>query len=111
MCIALDDLQFILLAPSHSPLGLIGEPLSSTAISLTWDPPPEDHHHGEIDSYTILCTLYNVDDTLTEHTTATENITITGLLPFRTYSCNVSAFTVGHGPFSGTIPTTTLEDG
>lgn len=98
-------------APTHAPLGLMGVPLSSTSISLMWEPPPEDHHHGEIDSYTVFCSVISNEETLTQHTTPTTNITITGLLPYRTYSCNVSAYTVGHGPFSATTLTTTLEDG
>ena len=89
----------------------MGMALSSTSIILTWDPPPEDHHHGEIDSYTVLCTDVNSGGSLSEHATAVTNITITGLHPFYTYKCNVSAVTVGYGPFSDTTDTTTLEDG
>ncbi|CAI8037191.1 Phosphatidylinositol phosphatase PTPRQ [Geodia barretti] len=97
-------------APSHAPLGLMGVPLSSASISLTWEPPPEENHHGDIDSYTVLCSVVNDEETLTRHTTPTTNITITSLLPYRTYSCNVSAYTVGHGPFTAIILTTTFED-
>ena len=89
----------------------MGVPLSSASISLTWEPPPEENHHGDIDSYTVLCSVVNDEETLTRHTTPTTNITITSLLPYRTYSCNVSAYTVGHGPFTAIILTTTFEDG
>lgn len=88
----------------------MGVPLSSTSISLTWDPPPEEHRHGVIDSYTVLCTLFNHPDSLSRYETPATNLTVTGLLPYRTYSCNVSAYTIDHGPFSDTILTTTRED-
>ena len=43
--------------------------------------------------------------------TTTTDITITGLHPYYTYNCNVSAVTVGGGPFSRFADVTTLEDG
>ena len=98
-------------APTDHPQRVGGSALSSTSIHLQWDPPSIEHHNGEIDSYTILCTEVNTEGTLTRYSTRTTNITIDGLHPFYTYNCNVSAATVAHGPFSDTVAVTTLEDG
>ena len=92
-------------------MNLEGVPLNSTAIFLSWDPPPEEHQNGEIDFYIVLCTEVNSGGLLTVHTVLTTNITLTALHPYYTYNCNVSAFTVEHGPFSDILSTTTLEDG
>jgi receptor-type tyrosine-protein phosphatase Q len=96
--------------PTHQPRSLMGVALNSTSIHLTWDSPPEEHHNGEIDSYTVLCSEMNSGGSLSRHSTPTTNITITGLHPYFTYHCNVSAVTVGHGPFSTVTSITTLED-
>ena len=86
-----------------------GEALSSTVIHLQWNPPPDEHHNGEIDSYTVLCS--DTGGSLTQFSTATTNITIDGLHPYYTYNCSVSAVTVDQGPFSAIVSVTTLEDG
>ena len=78
---------------------------------MQWDPPPAQHHNGLIESYVILCMELDTDGAETLHTTRTTSITISGLHPFYTYNCNVSAVTVDDGPFSDTISITTLEDG
>ena len=98
-------------APTHHPTNLRGEALSSTLIHLQWNPPPEEHHNGEIDSYTVLCSEVNTGQSLTQLSTATTNITIDGLHPYYTYNCSVSAVTVDQGPFSAIVSVTTLEDG
>ena len=89
----------------------MGFALSSTSIRLTWDAPPEEHHNGEIDSYTVLCSEVNTGSLHSRHSTPMTSITLTGLHPYFTYHCNVSAVTVGHGPFSTVTSITTLEDG
>ena len=86
--------------------------MSSMAINIHWDPPPLEHHNGEIDNYTILCNETNTGWTWQTHVPApVTSINITHLHPYYTYHCSVSAVTVGHGPFTTTISITTLEDG
>ena len=116
MIIEEESLKYIIIMvhftdPTHQPRSLMGVALNSTSIHLTWDSPPEEHHNGEIDSYTVLCSEMNSGGSLSRHSTPTTNITITGLHPYFTYHCNVSAVTVGHGPFSTVTSITTLEDG
>ena len=88
----------------------MGEAISSTSIQLEWEPPPHEHHNGEIDYYTVLCLEIETGVTQSRYTTPSTEITISGLHPFYTYSCNISAVTVGPGP-SSEISITTLEDG
>jgi hypothetical protein len=95
--------------PTHHPINLRGVALSSTTISLSWNPPPEEHQNGQIDFYIVLC-WDGYSGSLFQHQTPSTNKTIYGLRPFYTYNCNVSAFTVELGPFSASTNITTLED-
>ena len=88
-----------------------GRPLSSTSIYIEWNPPPIEDQNGDIISYTVLCFAVNGGAVLLSYTTATTDITISGLHPYYTYKCNVSAVTVAEGPSSGYVNITTLEDG
>ena len=99
-----------MIGPTHHPINLRGVPLSSTTISLSWNPPPEEHQNGEIDFYIVLC-WDGYSGSLFQHQTPSTNKTVYGLRPFYTYNCNVSAFTVELGPFSASTNITTLEDG
>ena len=101
----------LVVVPTHEPVNLTGNATSSTSIYVQWNPPPPEHHNGVIDSYTILCRETETGGMLLQYSTQFTNITINGLHPFYTYSCNVSAVTVDHGPFSRIISITTLEDG
>ena len=84
--------------------------MSSTSIHLTWDPPPFEHHNGEIDGY-----LVNVTEIATSHFTQhfinQTQITIENLHPFYAYHCQVTAVTVGEGPYADTVVVVTDEAG
>ena len=102
----------IISGSSHEPLNLNGNASSSSTIQLQWDPPPAQYHNGEIDSYTVLCkTNTNGEDIVLTYSSLTTNITISGLHPYYTYNCSVSAVTVDQGPFSDIIHITTMEEG
>lgn len=96
--------------PSAPPQNLSGRVVSSTVIMLTWSPPLPLEVNGAIQHYTVNVverhtsihwTFYVVDQTL--H--------VGGLHPHYHYSCNVSATTVGSGPFSATLSLQTLPEG
>ena len=78
---------------------------------MQWEPPSFEEQNGDIESYKVLCFSVQNDPLLLSYTTTTTDITITGLHPYYTYKCNVSAVTVGGGPFSRFADVTTLEDG
>ena len=106
-----ERLRVLSTAPSSYPVNLTGKAIGSTSIQLQWQPPPAEHHNGQIRSYKVLCTEVQKKGALMQHTTFITYITIRRLHPFYTYACNVSAVTVDSGPFSETINITTLEDG
>ena len=96
--------------PSHEPLSLEVVRVTSTSIELQWEPPPTIHHNGVIGSYIILCVESETDETIRENSNTSE-ATISGLHPFYTYNCSVSAVTVDPGPFSNPVRIKTLQDG
>ena len=100
----------VCLVPSNSPEHLGGVPVSPTSIHLTWDPPPLEHHNGEIDGY-----LVNVTEIATghfaQHISNQTQITIENLHPFYAYHCQVTAVTVGEGPYTDVVIVVTDESG
>lgn len=83
--------------------------VTSISIFLTWTPPPEYTHNGEIRSYKVHIT----DDagTVIEFNTSSSSLSVSSLHPYYDYYCRVSAFTIGYGPFTDAIKVTTEEDG
>ena len=87
----------LLLAPSAAPSGLTVNFISSTAVSLKWNPLDEDGLNGILQYYTIE--LDNIETgqvvlLATVHTT----IDINSLHPYYNYVCRVAAVTVSSGP-------------
>nr|XP_022298324.1 tyrosine-protein phosphatase 99A-like isoform X1 [Crassostrea virginica] len=88
-------------APEAPPLHLVATSNVSSRIHLSWDPPPPDKHHGQLEGYRIqyisqrdminrVVTLLDPKKTL---------ITLFGLQPFEEYEVAVLAFNnVGEGP-------------
>ena len=102
----------ILCSAPDAPPSLSGEALTSTSISLTWSPLPEDNQNGIIERYQIE--ISDEDSIVTHYSTngTTMTLTVTELHPYHTYSCRIAAVTrAGNGPFTSTILLQTLEDG
>ena len=98
--------------PTASPQNVQATPLSSTAFSLTWQPPPVDRQNGIILGYFINMTELDTG----RHTQLIANTTSlsvnTGLHPFYRYHFVIAAETViGRGPPSREHLARTLEDG
>ena len=83
---------------------------NSTAIQVSWNPPPAELWNGQITEYRIDILELDTDRELS-YTSMTTSILIQFLHPFYTYECSVSAYTVDEGPYSEIINVTTLEDG
>ena len=77
---------------------------------LTWSPPPEEAHNGEISHYVVTATEIQTGQSTTANSTNME-VTLGNLYPFHVYNITVAAFTVGTGPSSTTVTVQTLEDG
>ena len=96
--------------PSGPPQHLTVLFVSSTTVSLSWDPPSIQDQNGVIVQYHIYicnellkeCTMETSEETL---------YTVSGLHPFYTYYINVAAATIDVGPSSSYVAVTCLEDG
>ena len=103
--------MFVLFSvPSSSPEHLGGVPVSPTSIHLTWDPPPLEHHNGEIDGYRVNVSEIATGQ-FTQHFSNQTQITIGNLRPFHAYHCQVTAVTVGEGPYTDVVVVVTDEAG
>ncbi len=86
------------------------EVLNSTSFRLTWDPPPMEHHNGEIRGYRVNITEALTNRVFTFNTNTTE-LVVSDLHPHYLYRCVVAAVTVDEGPYSAVIGVQTHEDG
>ena len=80
------------IAPSSPPQNIISTDVDPASLIITWEPPLPEHQNGPILEYFILYHLtgeLNIDN---ENTIGT-NVTITGLIPFVSYSFQVAART------------------
>ena len=85
------------LAPSGRPSNSSGISLNATHIYLTWDPPPLNQTHGDIQGYCITIVEYESDNT-TLYTSNTTDLVAGPLHPYYTYHCSIQAVTVEPGP-------------
>ena len=100
---------FHIIAPSKAPESLTLISITSSTVTLAWDPPPIYSHNGIIRHYIIIITdssneklMYNVTG---------NTITISDLLPYSDYNIAVSAYTIANGPFSSILTVITSESG
>ncbi len=84
---------------------------SSTSAYLSWGPPPDESHNGDIVLYVINVTVMETGERF-QLTSETTYLEVINLRPYRTYVCVIAAATsVGLGPFSTFITVETPEDG
>lgn len=100
-------------APSSAPRNVQARMLSSTTILVQWEEPEEPN--GQIQGYRVYYTMdpsQHVNSWL-KHNVADSHITTIGnLIPQKTYSVKVLAFTsVGDGPLSSDIQVITQTGG
>ena len=75
-----------------------------------WEPPPPEHHNGDIREYRINVTEVETGNKL-RFTTEDTEITVTDLHPYYRYVCTVTAVTISEGPYSANITARTHEAG
>ena len=99
-----------LIAPSDAPTNLTALVLNSTLVYLSWLPPNEDQHNGDIRHYNIWIVEHHSGREFQLNST---NITTiyASLHPAYTYSFTVAAVTVELGPYSDPAIATMPEDG
>ena len=97
-------------APSDHPQNITSEVRGPTSFRLSWQPPPPEYHHGEIQVYVV-----NVTEEQTGRMfhliSETAEIVVMDLHPYYLYSCRVAAVTVDVGPHSAATTVRTAEDG
>ena len=85
--------------------------VTSTTLSLEWDPLTFEDHNGIITGYVVYYSRVDTGTTFTIDSTTT-SVDIEMLRPYTTYLFSVAAETrVGSGPFSPSVQHTTAEDG
>ena len=103
------------------PSGLNVSNKSSTSLEATWSRPPINKTHGHIRHYLlkyweVQCSKYSygtVNGTVKEKTIGANNHSaiIDGLKYWKCYQVDVTAFTVGEGPYAMDAETRTSENG
>ena len=85
--------------------------MSSTIITLFWDPPPADARNGIITRYRINITEVETERPILRFSSTT-SVNVTSLHPYYTYNCAIAAETIiGAGPYTSVITVVTLQDG
>ena len=97
-------------APSGPPQSVAVYVVSSTSVSISWNPPPVIQQNGIIRTYSVI--LY---DPVINHTviysSLSTSLNVSVLSPYTKYSVRVAAITVAIGPYSDYHNITTMEDG
>ena len=101
---------FFSIAPSGAPSNLTAIAINSTSAQLSWLPPMENQHNGEIRHYNIRIIELHTGREFQLTSTYT-TIIYSQLHPAYTYHFSVAAVTVEIGPYSDLAVTTTPEDG
>ena len=100
----------IILVPSSPPQSVLVSVTSSTAIIITWSPPPFADQNGIIREYSVLVFNANNDQSFL-YQTQQNSLNVSLLSPYTLYYVTVAAVTVETGPYSQTYNITTLQDG
>ena len=98
--------------PTDSPQTFQAMIVNSSAVHVTWKPPPPEHQNGIITAYVVSVSLEGNDTAPQHYTSSSLSLTLVGLHPFSTYTVAVAAETdIGRGPFSTSFKIYTPEDG
>lgn len=93
-------LLYLYIAPSGSPLNISVTSVSSTVISVTWDPPAMYHQNGIIRGYFVQIQSYESNTLDVYNVTNDTEIIVTELKPYSMYYVSVAAYTIQIGPYS-----------
>ena len=115
------NFTFHFTAPTAAPVNLTVVNITSSSLHASWSPPPTNETHGHIRHYLIKywevqCSKYRygtVNGTVKERTVGSNNHSaiIDGLKYWKCYQVNVTAVTVGEGPYATNNETRTSENG
>jgi len=97
-------------APSGPPMDITHLAITSTFITLSWNPPEASLQNGVIRSYIVSIQEEDTGRNFTRDSTNTE-LNVGNLHPFYFYHFAVAAVTTSQGPFANEYILQTLEDG
>ena len=91
---------------------MTAHPISSTELSVTWRPPPQDKENGKIRHYNISVYQAATDEERWYRTPdSTAHWIVPSLHPYQVYHIRVAAVTIGTSPFSEQVEVRMLEEG
>ena len=97
--------------PSGPPQNISQVSVTSTVIRLIWELPLPENQNGDIIGYSVEISALEISETNVQFVVG-EELELTGLRPFTTYSVVIAAQTaIGIGPYSRIFRVQTLEDG
>ena len=102
---------FLPSAPDAAPTSVAVLNVTSTSVSMYWDPPPLELQNGVIRHYQIVAFEVDTNTSLAYVATANTAFTLGELHPYYTYRFSVQAVTVAAGPSSMPVSIVTLQDG
>ena len=97
-----------MLEPGTPPDMIVINTVTSKNVTLSWGPPTEPN--GVITKYQFQCSAgeeHVFNRTVMGSQTTT---TLSGLLPYTSYSCNITAYTSAGGGPAVTVTVNTLQD-
>ena len=94
--------------PTAAPENLIVVNISANELNVSWERPNEIDINGMLRYYIIDYYILNQEENMTSANVSGETLytVLSGLNNFTTYSVSVAAFTVGTGPSSTELKTT-----
>lgn len=95
-CVFFHKLPTVPTAPPETPSG---SPITSTLITLRWDPIPLEHLNGILRFYLVDVVEVITNNSWTFHSVQ-NHVNIGPFHPYYTYRCRVAGFTVGVGPYT-----------
>lgn len=101
---------FSSIAPTGFPPPPSVTAVTSTTLTLAWEPPPLEQINGIIRNYVVTITEIETGRVFTVASNNTQ-VTVENLHPFYTYACRVAAETIGVGPYSNQILVQLDEEG
>ncbi len=99
----------MLSVPGEAPQNVIVNSESSISILVEWDPPRENFQFGIIRSYSVLYRVTMEAGSGITINVINRSLIIDRLMEFTNYSVEVTAVTVGEGPYSDPVTVVTEQ--
>ena len=85
-------------------------PTSERTLLVSWNELQEDQANGVVRHYVVKVFVTESAENF-EYTSQDTHLMINNTHPYYTYSVSVSAYTIGHGPYSDEVTVVTPQEG